>query len=385
MGLNMEKYNTTFTPKKDGVLVKVVDKDNNILTPTRAEIYVENQLKEEVVFDGLERKLPITEKGKSYKIVFFYDGIKSNVSYLYLTKKSLNPFTNQKIMRNITNTFVYLMLTVVSLLWLFPLSWMVIHAFRAESTGFVSYLIPKQFTLNNFKTLFTDPAIPYLKWFTNTLIVATFTSVISTFVVLLTSFAFSRLRFKSRKGLMKFLLVLGMFPGFMSMIAIYFILKGFGLLPSATTPKVPVANYLISLILVNSSGAAMGYLVSKGYFDTISKSIDEAAEIDGANKAQIFWHITLPLSKPIVIYTALTSFMGPWGDYIFVKTITGGERQAWTVALGLYDMLKGDGKIGTYFTTFSAGAILISVPITLLFIWMQKYYVSGVTGGAVKG
>ena len=116
----------------------------------------------------------------------------------------------------------------------------------------------------------------------------------------------------------------------------------------------------------------MGYLVSKGYFDTISNSIDEAAEIDGANKAQIFWHIILPLSKPIVIYTALTSFMGPWGDYIFVATITRQRTDAWTIARGLYNMLNGQGMIATYFTTFAAGAVLISIPITLLFVWMQK-------------
>jgi arabinogalactan oligomer/maltooligosaccharide transport system permease protein len=175
-----------------------------------------------------------------------------------------------------------------------------------------------------------------------------------------------------------------MFPGFMAMIAIYFILKGIGLLPSGSE-QVPISNYLISLILVNSSGAAMGYLVSKGYFDTISKSIDEAAEIDGANKAQIFFKIILPLSKPILIFTALTSFMGPWGDYIFVATITRQRTDAWTIARGLYNMLNGQGMVAEYYTMFAAGAVLISIPITLLFIWMQKYYVSGVTGGAVKG
>ena len=168
------------------------------------------------------------------------------------------------------------------------------------------------------------------------------------------------------------------------MIAIYFILKGIGLLPQDTS-GVLVANYLISLVLVYTGGAAMGYFVSKGYFDTISKSIDEAAMIDGANRAQIFWHITLPLSKPIVIYTALTSFMGPWGDYIFVATITKGEQEAWSIARGLYEMLNGVGMIGRYFTAFCAGAVLISIPIVALFIFMQKYYVSGVTGGAVKG
>lgn len=296
-------------------------------------------------------------------------------------------FKNQRVVNATVNTFLHILLTVLSIVWLFPIVWLVLSSLRIESTGPAGYFIPKQWGFDNYVNLFTNAYIPYLKWFTNTLIVAIFTSIFSTIIVLLTSYTFSRLRFKGRKGIMKFLMILGMFPGFMSMIAIYFILKAIGLLPSGAggSNQTPVSNYLISLILVNSSGAAMGYLVSKGYFDTISTSIDEAAEIDGANKAQIFWHIILPLSKPIVIYTALTSFMGPWGDYIFVATITRDKTEAWTIARGLYNMLNGPGMIGDYFTTFAAGAVLISIPITLLFIWMQKYYVSGVTGGAVKG
>ena len=293
-------------------------------------------------------------------------------------------FKNQKTVERLTNLAVYIILAILSIIWLAPIVWLILDSLRIESTGRVSYFIPQQFGFDNYIRLFTDPRIPYLQWFTNTFIVAIFTSLISTIIVLLTSYTFSRLRFKGRQGLMKLLMILGMFPGFMAMIAIYFILKGIGLLPSGSE-QVPISNYLISLILVNSSGAAMGYLVSKGYFDTISKSIDEAAEIDGANKAQIFFKIILPLSKPILIFTALTSFMGPWGDYIFVATITRQRTDAWTIARGLFNMLNGQGMVAEYYTMFAAGAVLISVPITLLFIWMQKYYVSGVTGGAVKG
>jgi arabinogalactan oligomer/maltooligosaccharide transport system permease protein len=295
-------------------------------------------------------------------------------------------FKNQKFVSKFTNVILYILLIILSIIWLFPIVWLILTSFRVESTGPAGYFIPREWGFKNYINLFTNEQIPYLKWFTNTLIVAIFTSLISTLIVLLTSYTFSRLRFKGRKGIMKFLMILGMFPGFMSMIAIYFILQWIGLIPSSSTQeRLPVSNYLISLILVNTSGAAMGYLVSKGFFDTISKSIDEAAEIDGANKAQIFWHIILPLSRPILIYTALTSFMGPWGDYIFVATITRGRTDAWTIARGLYNMLNGQGMIADYYTTFAAGAVLISIPITLLFIWMQKYYVSGVTGGAVKG
>lgn len=298
-------------------------------------------------------------------------------------------FKSQKFRNSLANTTIYIILTIMSLIWLFPVVWLVANAFRGEDPGVVPYLFPKDWSFEPFRILFTDRfiesgQIKYLTWFFNTFIVALFTMIISTVVVLLTSYAFSRLRFKGRKTLMKMLMILGMFPGFMAMIAVYFILKGIGLLPQ-TTEGVPVSNYLIALILVYSGGAAMGYFVSKGYFDTISKSIDEAAMIDGASRAQIFWHITLPLSKPIVIYTALTSFMGPWGDYIFVATITKGEQSAWSIARGLYEMLNGVGMIGQYFTAFCAGAVLISIPIVALFIFMQKYYVSGITGGSVKG
>lgn len=304
-------------------------------------------------------------------------------------RKNSNIFKNQRVTRGIIDVFIYLLLIVLCLIWIFPIVWLIANSFREAGfgkTGLSRQLFLPEFSFDNYIALFNTPSQPYVQWFTNTLIVAIFTSLISTTVVLLTSFSFSRLRFKGRKTMMKVLMVLGMFPGFMAMIAIYYILKAFGLLPNQANPEVPVYYYLISLILVGTSGSAMGYLVSKGYFDTISHAIDESAQIDGANKAQIFWHITLPLSKPIVIYTALTSFMGPWGDYIFVNTITRGETKAWTVALGLYKMINsGQEKLGLYFTMFCAGAVLISIPIVILFTIMQKYYVSGIAGGAVKG
>ena len=313
-------------------------------------------------------------------------GLRASAASSRIPKKKVRFWQNQRVIRTFVDVLLYILLVAMCVAWIFPIVWLIANALRIESTGPVAYLFPRKVGLDNFKKLFTTEEMPYLRWFLNTLIVATFSSIISTTVVLLTSYTFSRLNFKGRKGLMKFLMILGMFPRFMSMIAIFHILKAIGLLPTDTRPVVPVSNYLISLILVGTSGAAMGYLVSKGYFDTISKSIDEAAEIDGANKAQIFWHIILPLSKPILIYTALGAFMGPWGDYIFVATITRGKREAWNIARGLYDMINGGlEKLGKYFTLFCAGAVLISVPITILFVFMQRYYVSGVTGGAVKG
>lgn len=276
----------------------------------------------------------------------------------------------------ISNVIIYTVLTIMSVIWLVPIFWLVLQSFRLETGSVSRFFFPQNYTFNNYIQLLSlnsADRVNFPQWFLNTFIVASFTCVISTVLVLLTSYAFSRLDFKARRPMMKIILVLGMFPGFMTMIAIYHILKLIGLTGS-----------IWGLILVYSGGAAMGYYISKGFFDTIPKSIDEAAMIDGASKAQIFWHITLPLSKPIVIYTTLTSFIGPWGDFIFARLMLGDRLESYTVARGLYWMLMRE-NIATYFTRFAAGAVIVAIPITLLFIWLQKYYVSGVTGGSVKG
>ena len=272
------------------------------------------------------------------------------------------------------NALIYAILSGLSFIWLLPIVWLIMSSFRKEPGAYTAYIIPKVFTLDNYTRLFTETTLfNYPRWFMNTLIVAIFSCIISTIIVLLTSYALSRLRFKMRKPMMNIALVLGMFPGFMSMIAIYHILKAFGLTQS-----------LFALVLVYSGGAALGYYISKGFFDTIPKAIDESAMLDGASKNTIFWKITLPLSKPIVVYTILMAFIGPWVDFIFVSVIMKDNYQNYTVALGLFQMLSRE-NIYQYFTRFAAGAVLIAIPITILFIYMQKYYVSGITGGSVKG
>ena len=272
------------------------------------------------------------------------------------------------------NALIYAILSGLSFIWLLPIVWLIMSSFRKEPGAYTAFIIPKEVTLDNYTRLFTETTLfNYPRWFMNTLIVAIFSCIISTIIVLLTSYALSRLRFKMRKPMMNIALVLGMFPGFMSMIAIYHILKAFGLTQS-----------LFALVLVYSGGAALGYYISKGFFDTIPKAIDESAMLDGASKNTIFWKITLPLSKPIVVYTILMAFIGPWVDFIFVSVIMKDNYQNYTVALGLFQMLSRE-NIYQYFTRFAAGAVLIAIPITILFIYMQKYYVSGITGGSVKG
>ena len=276
--------------------------------------------------------------------------------------------------RRAADAVIYIILTVLAIIWLLPIVYLILQSFRAEAGAYTSYIIPKSFTLDNYKRLFTHTDMfNYPKWYLNTLTVSVATCILSTLMILMISYTFSRLRFKSRKTFMNLGLILGMFPGFMSMIAVYYLLKVIGL-----------GQSLISLVLVYSSAAALGYFVAKGFFDTIPRSLDEAATIDGATRNQIFWKIIFPLSKPIIVYTALTSFVSPWADFIFVSVIMKDNYSNYTVALGLFQMLTRE-NIFEYFTRFCAGAVLVALPVSLLFMFLQRYYVSGVTGGAVKG
>lgn len=274
----------------------------------------------------------------------------------------------------IADTTVHIILTILSIIWLFPVLWIVMESFNTKKGAYSKSFLPEGLTLDNYIKLFTDTSQFYfVKWFGNTFLVAVGTCLLSTFYVLCVSYTLSRLRFRGRKTLMNIGLILNMFPGFMSMIAVYYILKGIG-----------VTESLVSLIFVYSAGQALNYHIAKGFFDTIPRAIDESAWIDGATKFQVFYKITVPLSKPILIYTVLTSFMAPWLDFIFAKVIMGTNYDNYTVAIGLWTMLQKE-YIGTWYGRFTAGAVIVSIPIALLFIFMQKYYVEGMAAGAVKG
>lgn len=268
-----------------------------------------------------------------------------------------------------------LALSTLSSLWILPLLYLVVQSFRAEPGAWSQSFFPEKWTLDNYKRLFFETQFP--RWYANTLLVSLVSTLITTAFVLATAYALSRVRFAFRRPMMNMMLILGMFPGFMSMSAVYFLLKI--ILPT---------NYqsLVSLVIVYSAGAALGYYIAKGFFDTIPRSLDEAARIDGASRATTFWRISLPLSGPIVVYTVLVSFIAPWCDYIFVSFIMSGvpDTGLYTVSLGMYRWLERE-MIQDYFTTFCAAAVVVALPITLLFLWLQKYYVEGVTGGAVKG
>ena len=276
--------------------------------------------------------------------------------------------------RKISNAIVYAILIVMSIIWLFPFVGLVLQSFRGEYGGMVDYLVPKEFSLVNYQFLFGNES-NFKIWYLNTLIISLCVAVLQTLVVICVSYALSRMRFKGRKALMNIWLVLGMFPGFLTMICLYFLLKQLGLTETGAVP---------GLILISVASSGMGYYVCKGYFDTIPKSLDEAAILDGATRAQILVKMVIPLSKPIIIYTALVAFMAPWCDYIFASYVAFGYEKGYNVAVAMTRWVWTNDYQG-YFTRFCAGGILVAIPVTILFMCLQKYYVEGVTGGAVKG
>ena len=300
-------------------------------------------------------------------------------------------FRSKKAVERGTNAVIYVILTVISIVWLIPFVFLILQSLRGEPGATTNYFFPKQWTFDNYIRLFKNEGVSastgeivstgsykFLNWYGRTLLISVCVTVIQTAIVLVTSYALSRLRFKLRKPLMNLMLILGMFPGFMSMTAMYFLLQLLGLTQDMS---------IVGLVLVYVGSSCMGYYICKGFFDTIPKSLDEAARIDGASRQMVFFKIILPLSKPIIIYTILTAFMAPWGEYMFASLIANGDPSYWNVAVGLRDMIQRE-QLTAYsdsFQRFCAAAVVVSLPITILFFLLQRYYVEGVTGGSVKG
>ena len=270
----------------------------------------------------------------------------------------------------------HLVLTFLVIIWLVPILWLVVTSFSGYKGINTAHFFPETWSLDNYKVLFLQPdsVVQYGAWFKNTLLIAIFTCIVSTAFVLMVSYAMSCLRFKGRKGLMSFGIVLNMFPGVLSMIAVYFVMKSLGL-----------TNSHLGMIIVYSAGSGLGYLITKGFMDTISTSLREAAWLEGASEATIFFKIIIPLSQPIIVYTIINSFLVPWGDFVLAKLmLNSGIATDWTIAIGLFNML-GKSLINKYFSIFCAGGVIVSIPISALFVLMQKFYVEGITGGSVKG
>lgn len=276
----------------------------------------------------------------------------------------------------LSNIAAHTILSILAIIWVLPIFWVILTSFRQEPGSYVTSFFPRNYTFDNYINLFTNTHIlNFPKMFMNTLIIAVFSCIISIFFVLSVAYVMSRLRFKLRKPFMNIAMILGLFPGFMSMIAVYYILKTLGLSEGAMIR--------VALILVYSSSSGLGFFVAKGFFDTIPRALDEAAYIDGATKWQVFTKITIPLAKPIIVYTAITAFLAPWLDFIFAKVIVRANSQYYTVALGLWKMLEKE-YIDAWYTSFAAGAVCVSIPIAILFVFIQKFYAAGMSG-AVKG
>ena len=278
-----------------------------------------------------------------------------------------------KASRRLGNTVIYIVLIAITLIWLFPFFGIVMESFKVNTTMMDGELFPEKFGFDNYIRLFNET--DFLKWFGNTAMMGVATAVFQTLFVLMMSYGLSRLRFKGRKGLMNLMLILGMFPGFLTMILIYKVFYDLGL----TMEMAPVG-----LVIVYCASSGMGYYISKGFFDTIPKTLDEAARVDGATRFQVFYKVIMPLSGSIIIYTILMGFMAPWGDFMLASYIIHENSAGMSVAVGMYEWLSKT-NLNTHYTMFCAAGVIVALPVTAVFLALQKYYVEGVTGGAVKG
>lgn len=256
---------------------------------------------------------------------------------------------NATVKKRLNNTLVYICLSALAIVWVFPIVWVVLYSFSAQKGSYISTILPKAWTISNYTKLFTDTSIlNFPRMFTNTLIIAICSCILSVFFTISVAYCMSRLRFKLRKPFMNIAMILGLFPGFMAMVAVYFILQSFGLTEGSMIK--------VALILVYSAGAGVKFYVAKGFFDTMPRALDEAAEIDGCTKWQIFTKITMPLSKPIIISTTLQAFMAPWIDFIFAKVICRANASEYTVAIGMWQMLDKT-YINDWYMRFLAAAV----------------------------
>lgn len=267
---------------------------------------------------------------------------------------------------------IYSIIAVVSIIIFYPLAWAIGLSFNSGTSLYSSSIIPKDPTLQHYRWLFTSPESNYVTWYKNTLIVSTVSSILSIGFTSMTAYALSRFQFVGRKSGMYAFLLLQMFPVMMAMVALYIFLNLIGLL-----------NTLIGLIMIYVGGQIPfnAWLV-KGYLDTISRELDDAAKIDGAGPIRLFIQILLPLITPILAIVALTNFMLPIFDFILPSIILH-DKSKYTLAVGLYNFVTE--KYSSNFTVFTAGAILIAVPIAAIYLFLQKYFISGLAAGGTKG
>lgn len=279
---------------------------------------------------------------------------------------------NLKRQKYIRLTLSYLIVLVMFAIILYPVLWIIGSSFNPGNSLSGSSIIPDNATLKHYKDLFNLENSDYLRWYLNTLKICIFTMVLSVVFVSFTAYSFSRYRFIGRKNSLMTFLILQMIPNFAALIAIYVL---------------AVLTHLIdthlALILVYVGGAIpMNTYLMKGYLDSIPKELDESARMDGAGHFRIFIQIIMPLAKPIIAVIALFTFITPFTDFILAKVLLRSEDK-YTLAVGLYQMVAK--QFGNEFTQFAAGSVLIAIPIAIVFLSFQKYFVSGLTAGGTKG
>ncbi|KFI64167.1 sugar ABC transporter permease [Bifidobacterium cuniculi] len=282
---------------------------------------------------------------------------------------------DQRKRRIVADVATYVLLGVLAVVWLFPIVWIFLESFNKNPAPYQNTFFPTQFSFDNYTGLFTQRnVLDFPRMFMNTFIIAIFVCLISVFFVLSVAYVMSRMRFRGRRAFMNFVLIIGMFPGIMSVVAIYFILKAMGLTSDGMTT--------LALILVYSAGTGAGFYVMKGYMDTIPTSLDEAAMLDGCTRWQVFTKIIIPISRPMIVYQAIVGFLTPWLDFVMAKVIAR-TQDNYTASLGLWLMLDKE-YINNWFGRFAAASVIISIPIAILFIVMQRFYQESMAG-SVKG
>lgn len=269
----------------------------------------------------------------------------------------------------LSKLLAYAILIPGSIIVLLPIAWILLASFSSGNSLYSSTSLIQAPTLDHYRELISTT--DFGLWYFNTVKIATLNMILSVILSMGSAYVFSRFRFKGRKTALTTVMILQMFPSIMSMIAIYILLQTLGLIDSH-----------LGLILVYAGGQIpFNTWLVKGYFDSIPRSLDEAAKMDGASNLKIFIQIIIPVAKPIITYLALTNFIMPWMDFMFPQLVLRSSKNK-TLAMALYNMVSG--QQNTQFTTFAAGAVLVVIPITALYIYLQKYIVEGLTAGSSK-
>lgn len=262
---------------------------------------------------------------------------------------------------------------------LFPLVWMISASFDTLGSLSAQKLIPDNPGLENFRTLLSNPDQPYLKWLRNSIVISASNAILQMFIGATAAYALSRFRFKGRKLTLMTILVVQMFPQLLAATAIFLMLADLG----KSIPFLALGQ-TTALIIVFAGGAlGINAWMLKGFYDTIPSEIDESAKVDGASHAQIYFRIILPLARPVLAVITLLSFIGTMNEFLITSVILGGNQNAITLAVGMQQYI--DGQYNAHWGPFAAGALIASVPVMILFLYLQKHVVSGLTAGANKG